>query len=205
MSTSASSIVLPGDALGLCSSYDGGAGTYEREGSLYASRVGVRHSTAAISQGGLPLLRVVRPGGEAAELVTLEVGCIATARVGRVSQAMAHAEIVLVDGRPLPEPVGAVLRRENVRDSEIDKLDMLEAFRPGDLIRAAVVSLGDARSYYLSTAELTLGVVCALSEGGAPMAPLTAGTMHVPATGVVEKRKVALVQHAEGGDGGPLG
>ena len=36
---------------------------------------------------------------------------------------------------------------------------MAECFRPGDVVRAEVLSLGDARSYYLSTAEPELGVV----------------------------------------------
>eukprot|EP00967_Tisochrysis_lutea_P014217 scaffold15976_cov17-Tisochrysis_lutea.AAC.4 len=31
---------------------------------------------------------------------------------------------------------------------------MYDCFRPGDVVRAEVVSLGDARSYYLSTAKV---------------------------------------------------
>ena len=41
-----------------------------------------------------------------------------------------------------------------------------ECFRPGDIVRASVLSLGDARSYYLSTAENELGVVYAKSIAG---------------------------------------
>ena len=199
------SLVLPGDALGSSSDYDGGVGTYERAGSLFASRVGVRRQAAGGGVAGVrPSVCVVRAGGAGAELVTVAVGALVTVRVSRVSQAAANVEVLLVDGRPLAEPAGAVIRRDNVRDGEVDKLDMLEAFRPGDLVRAAVVSLGDARSYYLSTAEAHLGVVHAASEGGAAMAPLGADTMHVPGTAVVEKRKIAL--GALGGAGvGPGG
>ncbi len=39
-------------------------------------------------------------------------------------------------------------------------------FRPGDIVRASVLSLGDARSYYLTTAENELGVVYAKSIAG---------------------------------------
>lgn len=35
---------------------------------------------------------------------------------------------------------------------------MYKSFRPGDIVRARVISLGDARQYYLSTAENELGV-----------------------------------------------
>ena len=187
-------LVLPGDALGPAADFTGSCGTYERAGVLYASRVGLRSSLAGAAMGQRPVLSVFRLGGPGAELVTLSVGCIVTARVGRVTPLMAHAEILLVDGRPLPEPAAAVIRRENVRDSEIDKLDMLEAFRPSDIVKAAVVSLGDARSFYLSTAEPHLGVIYAVSEGGSPLVPhpTEPGVMHLPGVaGKHERRKVA--------------
>src|SRR5690606_3837398 len=40
------------------------------------------------------------------------------------------------------------------------------SFRPGDVVMAEVISLGDARSYYLSTARNELGVIFAESEAG---------------------------------------
>jgi exosome complex RNA-binding protein Csl4 len=43
---------------------------------------------------------------------------------------------------------------------------MYDCFRPGDIVRAKVLSLGDARSYHLSTADNSLGVVRAKSLAG---------------------------------------
>jgi hypothetical protein len=43
---------------------------------------------------------------------------------------------------------------------------LYDCFRPGDIVRAKVTSLGDARTYYLSTAENELGVVYAKSMAG---------------------------------------
>ena len=43
---------------------------------------------------------------------------------------------------------------------------LAHCFRPGDIVRAVVVSLGDARSYYLSTASNECGVVYAKSIAG---------------------------------------
>ncbi len=57
-------------------------------------------------------------------------------------------------------------RQYDVRDTERDKVVLPECFRPGDIVRARVISLGDARSYMLSTAALDLGVVYAESEAG---------------------------------------
>ena len=52
-----------------------------------------------------------------------------------------------------------------MRATEVDKLDIYDCFRPGDVIKAEVVSLGDARSYFLSTAKNELGVVNAKCAG----------------------------------------
>ncbi len=43
---------------------------------------------------------------------------------------------------------------------------MYDCFRPGDVVRCEVLSLGDARSYYLTTAKNELGVVYAKSVAG---------------------------------------
>jgi exosome complex component CSL4 len=54
-----------------------------------------------------------------------------------------------------------------VRATEVDKVELAACFRPGDLVRAEVASLGDARSYFLATARNELGVVYARSVEGA--------------------------------------
>ncbi|KAM0905154.1 hypothetical protein ACQ4PT_017585 [Festuca glaucescens] len=64
---------------------------------------------------------------------------------------------------PLPAPP---TRQQDVRATEIDKVDMYQSYRPGDIVRALVLSLGDARAYYLSTAKNELGVVSAQSIAG---------------------------------------
>lgn len=53
------------------------------------------------------------------------------------------------------------------------------------------MSLGDARSYYLSTASNELGVILSLGPAGVPMVPLSWAQMQCPLTGTKEWRKVA--------------
>lgn len=82
-------------------------------------------------------------------------------------------------------------------------------------MRARVVSLGDSRQYYLSTAENELGVLYAKASGegagtglsvlggagngrGSVMVPVDWETMEDPMTGVREPRKVAKPVVAEG-------
>ena len=78
-----------------------------------------------------------------------------------------------------------------MRATEIDKVDLHQSFRLGDVVRAQVTSLGDARSYYLSTAGNELGVVFARSEAGHDMVPISWEQMQCPVTEAVENRKVA--------------
>ncbi len=60
------------------------------------------------------------------------------------------------------------------------------------LLRRAVLSLGDSRSYYLTTAQNELGVVHARSAAsGEALVPVSWKEMQCPKTGAVEPRKVA--------------
>jgi len=70
---------------------------------------------------------------------------------------------------------------------------MHECFRPGDLIKAQVISLGTARSYFLSTAKNELGVFHATSIAGFPLVPVSWQEMQCSGTGAKEPRKVAKV------------
>lgn len=70
---------------------------------------------------------------------------------------------------------------------------MYKSFRPGDIILARVLSLGDAQAYLLTTAENELGVVSATSESGETMIPISWCEMQCPKTLMKENRKVARV------------
>lgn len=101
-----------------------------------------------------------------------------------------------------------------MRATEKDKVRIYTSFRPGDVVRAQVISLGDQSNYYLTTASNSLGVVMATSgefaviqaewdvvytsdradavtEDGEEMHPLNWRQMAGARTGVVEERKVA--------------
>lgn len=92
----------------------------------------------------------------------------------------------------LATPFRGILRAQDVRATEKDKIKLNECFRVGDIVRAVVISIGDQGGYYLSTAGNEYGVVMAWSKG--------AGNLCVPVswcevvdgvTGAKEFRKVA--------------
>ncbi|KAL4889630.1 exosome component EXOSC1/CSL4-domain-containing protein [Aspergillus ambiguus] len=85
----------------------------------------------------------------------------------------------------------ALIRKEDVRAVEKDRVVMDEMFRVGDIVRGTVISLGDQSFYYLTTARNDLGVVMARSEAGNMMFPVSWKEMRDPVTGLAELRKVA--------------
>lgn len=85
----------------------------------------------------------------------------------------------------------ALIRKEDVRAVEKDRVVMDEMFRVGDVVRGSVISLGDQSFYYLTTARNDLGVVMARSEAGNMMFPVSWKEMRDPVTGAGEQRKVA--------------
>ena len=98
---------------------------------------------------------------------------------------------------PSPPPCRALAARwptpsvQDIRATEKDKVQVYRSFRPGDVVLADVISLGDARSYYLSTARNELGVIFAESEAGETMVPVSWQEMMCPKTKTKEFRKVA--------------
>ncbi|AGO10258.1 AaceriABL199Wp [[Ashbya] aceris (nom. inval.)] len=93
----------------------------------------------------------------------------------------------------LGETFRGIIRSQDVRATNRDQVKMVEAFRPGDIVRAQVLSLGDGSNYYLSTARNDLGVVFARASNGAGglMYAVDWHTMVAPSTGVTELRKCA--------------
>lgn len=63
--------------------------------------------------------------------------------------------------------------KQDIRATEVDKAEVAKSLRPGDIIRARVISLGDSTQYFLSTAENELGVRWAKSAAGAIMIPIS--------------------------------
>ncbi|EFX02909.1 exosome complex subunit [Grosmannia clavigera kw1407] len=129
----------------------------------------------------------IAQGGE----VLPDVGNTALCRVVRIAQRQAVVAILVVGDVVLEAEWQGVIRAQDVRATEKDRVKIYESFRPGDIVRAQVISLGDQANYYLSTASNSLGVVMATSEAGNPMYPVSWKEYVDPETGLSEPRKVA--------------
>lgn len=215
--------LLPGQPLPLPhgAHAQAGTGTYAHDGYVVASTVGYGdvYEGAASVRGMRPPPVVPAPGDTV------------LGRVTRVTPRQANVAILVVGGLPCGGTLGlgagpargnqaagegldgsnfqAVIRSQDVRATEKDSVVMRECFRPGDIVRAVVISLGDARSYYLSTEGNNLGVVHATSTAstggcqphssaaggwdphGRVMQPESWRSMVEPVTGATEPRKCA--------------
>ncbi|XP_030636340.1 exosome complex component CSL4 isoform X2 [Chanos chanos] len=158
-------LCVPGERL--CSTEDciPGTGTYLRHGYIFASLAGY-------------VLR--KNEGE---------------EVTSINPRFAKVHILYVGSTPLKDRFRGTIRKEDVRATEKDKVETYKSFRPGDIVLAKVISLGDVQSnYLLTTAENELGVVVAHSEAGVQMVPISWCEMQCPRTHAKEFRKVARVQ-----------
>ncbi|KAL9088479.1 MAG: hypothetical protein Q9165_006203 [Trypethelium subeluteriae] len=211
--------VLPGDSLGPTSKFRPGTGTHQHASHLYASLLGPisrsstpataappppaqASSTSASKTPSLPALSIARPSpsdagpgyvfGRSSTTTLPEVNSVVLGRVVRLRQREAVLEIRVVGEEVLGVGgVQGVVRAQDVRAMEKDRVKVGEMFRVGDVVRGVVISLGDQSSYYLSTARNDLGVIMATSEQGNAMYPISWREFKDPVTGSTEIRKVA--------------
>ena len=121
------------------------------------------------------------------------MGDIVTAKVSSINPRFAKVTIECVRDVTLREPFRGIIRKEDIREFEKDKVEIYKSFRPSDIILAKVISLGEASSgFLLSTAEDELGVAIAKSESsGMKMIPISWNEMQCPKTYNKENRKIA--------------
>ncbi|KAJ2455285.1 hypothetical protein GGF42_003448 [Coemansia sp. RSA 2424] len=182
-------VVTPGRRLGVTQAYDPGMGTYVRNGVIYSSILGTRIvSGSEGADNTKATLSVERSNTKFAIPV---IGSEVLGRVVRMNPRAASIAIMMVGSTPCQEDFQGVVRVQDIRATEKDLVQVIESFRPGDIIRAEVISLGDQRSYYLATVKNEHGVVFAQSTDGNSMVPISWEEMQDPKTLVVEKRKCA--------------
>ncbi|ODV93309.1 hypothetical protein PACTADRAFT_51919 [Pachysolen tannophilus NRRL Y-2460] len=107
--------------------------------------------------------------------------------------SIASTSTTILQQVDIGENFKGIIRSQDVRSTDRDRVKIIESFKPGDIVRCIVISLGDGTNYYLSTARNDLGVIFAKSHGGAGeiMYAVDWKTMICINTGEVEQRKCA--------------
>jgi len=188
MEESMNSVCVPGERLGSLSEYTCGDGTYVRNGFIYSKLCG---NKTIVNDDDKLTLQVER---DVMKNIIPEIDSIAMCKIVNSNPRLCKVIMISVNGISLKGSFKGIIRQEDVRATEKDRVKMYESFRPGDIILARVMSLGDSQSYYLTTAENELGVVYAVSQAGSPMIPISWCEMQCTSSGGIEHRKVAKVK-----------
>ncbi len=192
--------VAPGDKVGDRKKLDPGAGCYIRGDDIIATAVGtvsLSEPTAHCKQHVVSI--ELEEGRTFASSQTLSIGSIILCKVGRITNQQAMVDIVASeDVGALREHHGGLIRKEDIRLGATEEVKIYESFRPGDVVLARIISLGDSRRFYLSTAENELGVLRAIcASSGKIMAPISWKEMECPETKIRERRKCAKPKGAQ--------
>merc|ERR1719282_880063 len=167
-----------------------GTGVHLHEGTVYSALLGFLHCE---ERDGKKYLSVRTE--ESSTITTLpKSGDVVTCKVSSVNPREVKVQILSVEGKRLPLHFRGVVKKEDIRAKEKDTVVVYKCYRPGDLVLARVISIGDTSSYFLSTAENELGVVFAKSSAsGIGMIPVSWCEMLCPESKTKEFRKVARV------------
>ena len=189
-------VVVPGEKVGTAADFVAGKGTYvSSQGDIISLLLGTvitEKKTDSSQKTAVHVLSSLNPKTLSdLKEPTIEVGDVVLCRVVRVSSAAVSVEIIAVKDCKLQSKYLGSIRKEDVRLHEEETFDMNHFFRLGDIVRAMVLSLGDARTYFLSTAQAEFGVRFAKSSKGNLMTPISWKEMEDPVTNLREKRKVA--------------
>lgn len=184
--------VLPGTLLPL--NGEAGEGVYKLNGSLYSSRVGIVEEREGT-------IRVTSPHHHPSSTLLLpQIGQTIIGTVTKLTSRYVGVDISVLEGpiraTHLQEPFKGTLRSQDVwpADDKEAPTQLNLAYRPGDLIRARIIGMGDASAgFLLSTAlEETLGVIFArCTATGEPLVPSSWNEMICCKSGIKEARKPA--------------
>lgn len=145
-------VAVPGHVLGPASRYTAGPGTHTHQGNVVSSLLGRVHVAAPAKAPGpakrlnkitaaapedLPTVSVARHGRR--REILPDVNNVVLARVVRLMPKQAIVVIQQVGDSVLQTEWQGVIRVQDVRATEKDKVKMYESFKPGDIVKAQVV------------------------------------------------------------------
>lgn len=172
--------VVPGDKLGVVEQFMPGPGTYESQGNIYSKVIGeavvdVLNKTVSVN------LKTKAP-------VVPAVGEVAVGVVTNTQEKMATVSLYKIGEHQVPLPFTGILHIS--ASSQRFERNMVDVCKPGDLLRARIVSVSN-RVPQLTTAERGLGVVLAHCSRCGRVLRLRDRTLECENCRVIERRRLA--------------
>jgi exosome complex component CSL4 len=174
-------LVLPGERLGVIEEFIPNSGTYVKDGVIYSKIV------------GRALMDLLSKRVSVYPLISgATVPTISSTIIGQVGHAQSDnvlVRIFMLGSKKLSGVFTGVLHVSDVRERYVES--MIEVCKPGDIIRAKVIS-DKNQVYHLSTNDKSLGVLYAFCSRCANLLEPKRHEMQCPKCGNIEKRKLAL-------------
>jgi exosome complex component CSL4 len=180
-------IVTPGERLGVIEEFIPDAGTYSKDGVIYSKIIG----RALIDL----LNKKVSVYPLANEPAVPKPGSVVMGQVGNAQSDNVLVRIFKINEKPISGVFSGILHISDVSDRYINS--MTEVCKPGDIIRARVISEKN-QVYHLSTSDRNLGVVFGFCGSCGNELELRRREMFCPRCCNIELRKIAPDYGKEG-------
>jgi len=172
--------VVPGDRLGVIEEFIAGQGTYIEDGGIYSAATGYvlldrTNKVASVD----PKTRI---------LLVPRIGNLVLGQVTQVQEKSATIRILKIGDEVSTSSFSGIIHISNASLSYIRS--MHRVFKPGDYVRAEVVSTKN-RTFHLSTEGEKFGVVQALCSHCGRTLELTDRGLACNSCGSREERKIA--------------
>ena len=175
-------LVLPGERLGVIEEYIPDSGTYVRDGVIYSKIVG--RALMDMLNRKVSVYPIIDGA------VVPRVGATVIGQVGNAQSDNVLVRILGVGNKKkLSGVFSGILHVSDVSDRYINS--MSEVCKPGDIIRAKVISEKNQINH-LTTADKNLGAIYAFCSLCSTLLEQRRNEMHCPKCGNIEKRKTAF-------------
>ena len=175
-------LVLPGERLGVIEEYIPDSGTYVKDGIIYSKIVGRALMDMLNRRVSVyPLINGV---------VVPKVGTVVLGQIGNAQSDNVLVRILSVGTKKkLSGVFSGILHISDVSDRYIDSMN--EVCKPGDIIRAKVIS-DKNQIFHLNTADKNLGVLYGFCSLCSNFLEQRQNELHCTKCGNVERRKTAF-------------
>jgi exosome complex component CSL4 len=173
-------LVVPGERLGVIEEFIPDSGTYVKDGVIYSKMVG--HALVDLVNRRVS----VYPVGNSETIP--KVSSTVLGQIGNAQSDNVLVKIIRVGNKKISRGFGGVLHISDVSDRYVTSMN--DAAKPGDIIRAKVIS-DKNRTYHLTTNDQGLGVIYAFCSRCGNLLEPQRYELHCPKCGNVEKRKMA--------------
>lgn len=174
-------LVLPGERLGVIEEFIPDSGTYVKDGVIYSKIVGRALMDLLNKRVSVyPLIN----GAVVPKLGTVVIG-----QVGNAQSDNVLVRISRVGTKKISGVFGGILHISDVSDRYINSMN--EVCKPGDIIRAKVISEKN-QIYHLTTADKNLGVLYGFCSRCGNLLEQERHEMRCTKCGNIEKRKTTM-------------